>query len=65
MNLKATCTGTAYDKNIKIYAGKVQIGTLYLWMNSVVWEDYTDDQKEYNLCTVEDNGIIDNKIKLI
>lgn len=63
MQLTAKMSGTKTDKEMEIYCGRVLLGRVYIWCNSVQWEDYTNNRTEYNLCTIEDNGTIDSEIK--
>lgn len=48
---------------MEVFAGDKKLGEIYAHTDGyVTWENYMDNRKEYNLMTIESNGIIDDKI---
>jgi len=48
---------------MEVYAGDTKLGEVFVNTDGyVTWENYMDKRKEYNLMTIESNGIIDDKI---
>jgi hypothetical protein len=48
---------------MEVFAGDKKLGEVFVNIDGwVTWENYMDHRKEYNLMTIENNGIIDDRI---